>query len=77
MKWTSKDDPRLNRESEPEPIRIEKKMIHGQLVEVKVYRTAFVPHDGNEAASTDNQNEVDKAISEKTSPIWTWDKNFD
>ncbi len=78
-KWKlSKDDPRANRQGLPEPIRIEVKLIHGEMIRVKIYAPAFSPHAVKEVGSSDPKTEIQihNLFGDKLSTVWTGEKLF-
>lgn len=78
-KWLSKDDPRAQRASLPDPIRIEKKMVHGQLVDVKIYAPSSSSVEIMEVGSPDRKTitTIHQIFGDRLSQIWTGDMDFE
>ncbi len=78
-KWLSKDDPRSGRKTLPDPIRIETKMVHGHLVEVKIYAPASSPNEVMEVDTCDGKtiSNIHQLFGNKLSEVWTGEKNFE
>lgn len=78
-KWLSKEDPRATRKSLPEPIKVEQRLIHGELVEVKIYAPASSPNEVMEVDSSEGKTvrTIHQLFGNKLSEIWTGGKEFD
>lgn len=75
MTWSNRKSKERIRQHEIEPVRIEKKLIHGEMVEVKIYPLCYTPMECMQADLKD-KGMVHQLLSHKTSPIFLGEKKM-